>query len=271
VQPMARHRNDGYELRDEGVSSHDMEWFQDEEFWRELYPYMFPAERFAAAGEQVEQILALAGTDGNKVLDLCCGPGRHAVEFAKRGWEVTGVDGSPFLLDRARERGTEAGVNVEWVLEDMRRFRRPRAFDLACSIFTSFGYFPEEEDDLRVLQNVKESLRDGSVFVMELIGKEFLARNWKDSIVTDFPDGCLLLQRPQVRENWRRIENEWVLVKDGRSRSFRFEHTIYSGRELKDRLAACGFQDVRLYGGLEGSMYGLDARRLVAVARKVNG
>jgi len=80
-----------------------MEWFENEEFWRELYPYMFPAERFLAAREQVDQILALSGSGRGKVLDLCCGPGRHAVEFAKHGFDVTGVDGSEFLLDRARE------------------------------------------------------------------------------------------------------------------------------------------------------------------------
>lgn len=71
-----------------------MEWFEDEEFWRELYPYIFPADRFAAASEQTSQILALAGVTAGKVLDLCCGPGRHAVEFVKGGFEVTGVDRS---------------------------------------------------------------------------------------------------------------------------------------------------------------------------------
>jgi SAM-dependent methyltransferase len=245
-----------------------MEWFQDEEFWRELYPYMFPAERFAAAAEQVDQILALAGCSGGKVLDLCCGPGRHAVEFAKRDWEVTGVDGSSFLLDRARERAREAGMPVEWVQEDMRSFRRPAAFDLACSVFTSFGYFADEKEDLLVLQNVRESLRDGGVFVIDVIGKERLARNWQDTLVTEFADGSLLLQRPRVLQDWTRVQNEWILVKDGRSRIFRFEHTIYSGRELKDRLTASGFLDVKLYGSLEGDEYGLDARRLVVVARK---
>src|ERR1700736_5314196 len=116
-----------------------MQWFENEDFWRELYPYMFPADRFAAAHEQVDQVLALSGSSGRRVLDLCCGPGRHAVDFAQRGFEVTGVDGSPFLLGKARERAVEAGIAVEWVLEDMRRFRRPAAFDLACSLFTSFG------------------------------------------------------------------------------------------------------------------------------------
>ena len=57
-------------------------------------------------------------------------------------------------------------------------------------------------------------------------------------------------------------------MKDGRARSFIFEHTIYSGRELKDRLLICGFNQVQLFGDLQGLPYGLDAQRLIAVARK---
>lgn len=245
-----------------------MDWFEDEEFWRELYPYMFTPERFAAAAGQVAELLALTESQPRTVLDLCCGPGRHAVEFARAGLAVTGVDRSPFLLERARERASSAGASVEWVMEDVRRFRRPGAFDLACSIFTSFGYFPDEEDDLRVLRNVHESLRDGGAFVMELIGKERLARTWKDSLCMDFENGAVIVARPRLRDGWCRVDNQWTLVKDGRARTFHFEHSLYSGREIKDRLLSCGFAQVQIYGDLKGSPYGLDAARLVAVARK---
>jgi SAM-dependent methyltransferase len=245
-----------------------MEWFEDEAFWRELYPFMFPAERLSIAGEQVDQIIALTKFSGRTVLDLCCGPGRHSVAFAQRGFKVTGVDRSSFLLERARERASEAGVSIDWDLKDMRHFKRSSAFDLACSLFTSFGYFEKEEDDLLVLRNVYESLGTGGVFVMELLGKERLARVWQSALCTEYPDGSLLLQRPEVRDDWTRVRNQWILLKDGRSQTFCFEHTIYSGRELKDRLLMSGFQDVQLFGDLQGAPYGPDAARLIAVARK---
>jgi SAM-dependent methyltransferase len=245
-----------------------MQWFENEDFWRDLYPYMFPPERFAAAASDVTKILALTGFSGRTVLDLCCGPGRHAVEFAQRGYQVTAVDRSSFLLDRARERAAEAGVSVEWIADDMRHFRRPVAFDLACNIFTSFGYFESEEEDLHVLRNVHESLTGEGVFLMEIMGKERVAKNWQSAFCTEYADGSLLLQRPQVRNDWRRIYNEWTLIKEGRVETFRFEHSIYSGRELHDRLLAAGFHDVQLYGDLERAPYGLDALRLVALARK---
>ena len=68
----------------------------------------------------MEKILRLTGVGGGKVLDLCCGPGRHAVALAKRGFAVTAVDRTRFLLDHARARAAQAGLSVEFVLEDMR-------------------------------------------------------------------------------------------------------------------------------------------------------
>src|SRR3954453_16554332 len=124
-----------------------MAWFEEDDFWRDLYPYMFPVERLAAAPEQVSQILALAGVSGGDVLDLCCGPGRHSVEFARQGFRVTGVDRSPYLLDRAREHAATAGTSIEFVREDMREFCRPDAFDLAVNLFTSFGYFEHQDEE----------------------------------------------------------------------------------------------------------------------------
>jgi SAM-dependent methyltransferase len=131
-----------------------MEWFESEDFWREFYPFMFPPERFSAAKEEVSRIVNLTQCNAGSVLDLCCGPGRHAVEFAGSGFQVTGVDRSPFLLERARELASQSGLSLEWIKKDMRNFVRPAAFDLACNLFTSFGYFKEEQDNLKVLRNV---------------------------------------------------------------------------------------------------------------------
>jgi len=245
-----------------------MEWFESEDFWRDFYSYMFPPERFSAAKEEVSRIVALAQSTGGSLLDLCCGPGRHAVEFAQCGFRVTGVDRSPFLLDRAREHASKACASIEWIMEDMRTFVRPAAFDLACNLFTSFGYFKDEQDDLRALRNIHQSLKKTGVLVIEALGKERLARTWLNTISTELADGSLMVQRPQLRDNCCRVYSEWILIKDGRSRSFSFEHTVYSGRELKDRLLGCGFEQVQLFGDLQGSAYDLEAKRLVAVARK---
>jgi hypothetical protein len=56
---------------------------------------------------------------------------------------------------------------VEWIQEDMREFVRPNAFELVVNLWTSFGYFENDADDLRVLSNIFESVRPGGVFVVE--------------------------------------------------------------------------------------------------------
>jgi len=245
-----------------------MEWFEDESFWRELYPYMFPPDRFSAAAKEVECVLQLAHVTEGAILDLCCGPGRHSVEFAKRGFHVTGVDASTYLLERARERAEEFKVQVELVKDDMRHFRRDAAFELACILFTSFGYFEHDHENLQVVCNAHESLKPGGVLIIDVIGKERIARNWRDSLSSEFPDGTLLIQLPQVSRAWSRIASKWLLIRDERSRTFQFEHTIFSARELQDLILSAGFENVETFGNLQGAPYGLDAERLIAVARK---
>lgn len=247
-----------------------MEWFENEDFWRDFYPYMFSPDRFSAAKEEVGRIVTLTQCCGGNLLDLCCGPGRHAVEFARCGFRVTGVDQSPFLLERAREHASKAGTSIEWIMEDMRSFLRPATFDLACNLFTSFGYFKDEQDDLRVLRNLHQSLNERGVLVIEVLGKERLARTWQNTVSEELGDGSLIVQRPKLRDDCCRVYTEWTLMKDGRARSFSFEHAIYSGRELKDRLLNCGFEKVELFGDLQGTAYDLEAKRLIAVARKSN-
>lgn len=243
-----------------------VEWFADESFWETFYDAMFTEERFASASEQLEEILALSGFDGRDVLDLCCGPGRLAIGLAERGFNVTGVDLSAFLLTRAKERS--GADRVEWVHEDMRTFVRPEAFDLVVNVFTSFGYFDDKADDVRVLRNIHKSLRDGGVLVMELLGKEYLAKVFQPTVSTTTEDGRVWIQRHEIFDDWSRIRNHWILVDGERARSFTFHHTVYSAQELKDRLAEVGFTDTRVYGGLDGSEYGPDAKRLVVVATK---
>ena len=235
------------------------DWFADESFWAEIYPFEFPPPVVDAGVAQVDKAIALGGVRGGDALDLGCGPGRHAIPLARRGFQVTAVDLSPFHLTKARERAEVAQVAVEFVRAD--------AFDLAVSLFTSFGYFEDPADDLRVLRHVHQSLRPGGVLVMDVASKERLARVLHPTLSQRAVDGALLVQRHQIVEDWSRVRNEWTVVRDGRARTFEFLLRIYSGQELKTLLGAAGFATVTLYGSLDGRPYDLEAERLVAVAR----
>jgi SAM-dependent methyltransferase len=244
------------------------EWFEDESFWRSFYPVMFSDERFQRAEDQIEKVLKLTDFRGHDVLDLCCGPGRHSIHLARRGFRVTGVDRTPFLLDKARSRAEQEGVQIEWVEQDMRDFVRPQTFDLILNMWTSFGYFEDKNEDLRVLRNVHNSLRSDGIFMIDVIGKEYLARVLQPTTSQRGADGSLLVERREIFDDWSRIRNEWILIKDGQVTTFKFHNTIYSAQELKDRIHHIGFRQVKVYGDLDGNEYGPQALRLIGVARK---
>jgi SAM-dependent methyltransferase len=189
------------------------EWVTDEQLWTESYASMFPAQSFEAARHEVEQIVELTGCRAGSVLDLACGPGRHAVPFARRGFAVTAVDRTRFLLDKARERAAAEGVDVEWIERDMREPSRPAAFDLCICMYTSFGVFEEHAENQRVLDNVHRSLRPGAAFVVDVAGKEILARIWQPTASSQLDDGRVFIQRREVVDDWSRIEMEWLYLR----------------------------------------------------------
>ncbi len=241
-----------------------MQWFENEEFWQTIYPYMFGARRMAAAPGEVESVLALSGVVQGRVLDLGCGPARHSVIFTQKGFEVTGVDRSPFLLNIACK--LTAGAGVELVETDMRNFVRPGAFDLAVSLFTSFGYFDTREEDLAVLRNVRASLKPGGVFVIDVTSKEYVVSQRQTTHWEQWPGGAIQVSHYDVFAGWGRIRVQWLLIEGERARRFEFEHNLYSGQELAALLERAGFADVRIFGGLDGSPYDAAATRLVARA-----
>ena len=246
----------------------EREWFDDDTFWRKLYPFMFPEKRFADTPGEIQKVLSLTTPAGKTALDLCCGPGRCSIALARKGFSVTGVDRTNFLLDKARAKARAAKVKIEWVQMDMRDFVRPDCFDLALSMFGSFGYFEDKTQDVGVLRNIFASLRPAGVFLVEVMGKERLAKILQPTTSDVLPDGTMLVQRHEIFDDWTRIRNEWILIRKGRTKTFKFHHTVYSGQEIRDRLGQVGFTDVRLYGNLDGDEYGPDAHRLIAVARR---
>ena len=229
---------------------------------------MFHEERITKASEEVEKIIALTGIKGKKILDMCCGPGRHAVALALKGYTVTGVDLSDFLLGKAIEYASINKVGVEWVKDDMRRFKRYRFYDLVINMYTAFGYFDDKNDDMAALACMYGCLNDGGMLLIDMTGKEKIARKLQPTTSHRYPDGALLIERHKVYDEWSRLKNEWILMKNGKIFTYAFHHTIYSGQEIKERLLRTGFSEVKIYGSLDGLEYGPMVDRLVAVARK---
>jgi SAM-dependent methyltransferase len=252
----------------EGAARMTTEWHDDDAFWTTFAPLMFDEKRIADARPDIDGVLARSGAPaGCRVLDVCCGPGRHALELARRGFRVTGVDRSLSYLDQARGAAAAEGLDVEWVAADAREFRRAGAFDLALSLFTSFGYFADPEEDRRMMAHVRASLAPGGALVVDLLGKEVIARQFRPRDWYPLADGSLALEDRRVTQGWGWLENTWRIVRDGVVHEHRFGNRLYSGVELATLLRDVGFAAVELFGGLAGAPYDHEAERLVAVAR----
>lgn len=244
------------------------DWFEDDSFWRELSPVIFSEEQWDAAATELDDLLALADYRGRTVLDLCCGPGRHALELSRRGFDVTAVDRTACLIDRGRNAARAEGLAIEWIVEDMRQHHRPGAYQLILNLFTSFGYFDDPNDDARVLSRAYANLASGGTLVIEMASKEWLAGGVHPTTSEILPDGSIIVRRHEIVEDFGRLDGEWILIRGDHAKRFKFSHRLYSGTELKALLRIAGFDPVRLYGDYDGLPFGLDARRLVALASK---
>jgi SAM-dependent methyltransferase len=243
-------------------------WHEDDAFWEAIAPFDFDKERWERAPGEVDRILALMKPPaGARVLDLCCGPGRHSLELARRGFRVTGVDRTAGFLEEAGRRARAEGLEVEWVREDMRRFVRPETFDGVINIFTSFAYFDDRVEDRLVLYNAWRSLKESGVFVVDTMAKEVVAREFRERTWSE-SGGTVLLEERKIVRDWTAIESRWVILQGGARKEVRFTLRLYSAAEMSSTLRDVGFREVQVFGDLSGAPFDHQARRLVAVARR---
>ncbi len=243
-------------------------WHEDDAFWETVSPVLFSAQRWERAEQEVTQMLALLNLpEGAQILDVACGPGRHALELARRGYAVTCIDRTASYLEKVRLQADAEGLALEVVHADMREFVRPGRFHAVLNLFSSFGYFADPRANFKTLKNMHNSLRPGGQLLMDLLGKEllirhFVARSWSEE------GGVYLLEERRVMDAWRSMNNRWIVINQGETREFTWDMQIYSAVELSDMCKQCGFISLEVYGDLEGAAYDLEASRLILVARR---
>lgn len=231
-------------------------------------PLLFDGDRRASAAEEVELAVNLMDLPlGARILDLCCGVGRHAIELARRGYQVTGVDRTEEYLAEARKTAEEERVGIDFINSDMRSFHLPQTCDAVVNMFTSFGFFEDPDDDREALANMLESLKPGGVMLMDTVGKEplaadFLEKDWHEV------DGAYILRESEILDGWSKTRSRFTRLGGGPPQHAEFTLRLFSGAELKTLLLDCGFEDVELFGSLAGTPYDQNADRLIAVANK---
>jgi SAM-dependent methyltransferase len=224
------------------------------------YDLLYQDKDYAAECELIELIFRLYGLGRvRRVLDLGCGTGGHAVLLAERGYEVVGVDRSPEMLARARQRS--AAVRFE--LADIATLELNESFDAALMMFAVLGYHTGNSDVAAALAGVRRHLRPGGLFVCDVwYGPSVLRERPSERIkVIDGPRG-----EQVVRAAWGELDERrhtclvryhlWHLDRDRVVTQAREQHRMrfFFPLELELLLSRAGLELVRLGGfpDLEG-------------------
>ena len=266
------------------MSANTPEWFNDTDFWERFAPIIFDSAHWAEVGEVADGITRLCRFDfygdsaGQKlkeapqeapaVLDLCCGFGRISAELARMEFRVTGVDITESYLNTAREEAAYENLNIEYINADAREFKRPLFFDAIVSLYISFGYFQDKNEDRLLLRNAFESLKTGGSFFIETLGKEiavrdFIAGEWFERA------GFTVLTQYETLDSWSLLKNRWILIKDGQRYEKTFVQRLYCASELREMLFEAGFSTVEIYGDWDERPYDSKSAKLIVVGRKL--
>lgn len=207
-----------------------------------------------------------------EVLDLGCGDGRHSLELTRRGFRVTGLDLSEELLERARRRTADEGLDITFIQGDMRDPPAVRAFDLVVNFFTSFGYFREDGENARVLEAISRALRPGGRFLMDYLNREYVISTLVPSDRRTV-EGMEVQQRrwitgdPSAAGGHVRINKQVRIREDGAERSYGESVRMYTLEELEALMDRAGLEVTQTYGDFDGRPVSGDAPRNILVGR----
>jgi D-alanine-D-alanine ligase len=244
----------------------DLERHLPSDWWQSLFNAVYlrtdgdVVENDANTQQEVDRLVRALGLEPNdRVLDLCCGQGRHSLALAARGFRnLTGLDRSRYLIRLARRRAKASGLEVKFREGDARKCAVPEgAFDCVILMGNSFGYFDREEDDLAVLTAVKRALRS------------------RGKLAIDITDGDWMRGHFEPR-SWEWIDQDQFVCRE-RSPTAAGERLIsrevvYSRSRIQDLLTRAGFTDIRFHDDLQALStrdvdLGMMARRNFLTAR----
>ena len=252
------------------MTEYDPEWYRSffGEDYLDVYGHLLTDENSQAEAEFL--IRALDLKPGDRVLDLCCGTGRHAVPLARAGLKVTGLDMSEEYLAVAASAAHEADVKIRLVQGDMREIPFRGEFDAVVNMFTAFGYFDDDVDDQRVIDGASAALRPGGRLLLDLLNRDWVVANYVQSESREGEDGTVYHERREFDPIAGRNHVEFTITSpDGLERKASHHIRLYVATEITRMFAKAGFDVEGSYGGYDGSSLSVETRRLILVARRI--
>lgn len=211
----------------------------------------------------------------HRVLDLCCGQGRHSLELARKGFNrVEGLDRSHYLIQRAKEYAKKEGLKVKFGEGDARKLPYPPdTFDVAMILGNSFGYFETIQDDMRVLKQVFRVLKPWGRLLIDVADGEYLRehfqpRSWEWIDRKHF----VCRERSFSVDKQRLISREVVAhVEKGIIADQFYAERLYTRESLGELLRTIGFSDISAQGTISPDSkrnqdLGMTERRVILTA-----
>ncbi|MGL4651844.1 MAG: class I SAM-dependent methyltransferase [Caldilineaceae bacterium] len=219
--------------------------------------------------QSADWIRSLPLPDRAQLLDIGCGPGLYAKQFAERGLRVTGVDFSANSLTYAREHDPES----DYLLQDYLALDFENAFDIVTLIYCDYGaLIPDERRDL--LFRVHRALRPGGLFIFDVFTTLY-NRGREDSTSWEWnPNGGFWSPQPHLCLNAtyrydETAEGRRTVVIDARSvRCFNIWDCLFTRESLQNETQPAGFEEYGLYADVTGKAYADDSQTMCAVLRK---
>lgn len=246
-------------------------WYE-ETFGRE-YLALYPHRNDAEAVRDISDLLKLIDPRRDeKLLDLCCGAGRHLIALRNAGFtQLTGLDLSGDLLAEARLRLDAAAMtDVQLLKADMREIPDSEQYSTITSLFTSFGYFADRQEDERVLASAYHALTDEGTFVLDTLNRGHVLASLIPTEEKELGDMHISIRR-HITDDGLRVEKETRITQPGSPETvYRESVRMYRRQEIEDMLAQIGFVNTRFFGNLQGQAYSHSSPRMVFATSKDN-
>ncbi len=179
---------------------------------------------------------------GAKILDLACGKGRHAIHLNSLGYDVTGIDLSEESINIARKAENET---LAFFVHDMRELYWSNYYNCILNLFTSFGYFDDENDNLKTLQSVYDSLKPGGVFVIDFFNAAKVERELIAAEIVTADDTEFHISR-QIKDGY--ILKDIEVRKGGTVHRFMEKVQLLQKENFQKWFASTGFEITDVWG-----------------------
>jgi len=185
---------------------------------------------------------------GHRILDLCGGQGRHSLELARRGFRFSTVlDYSHVLVDRGRARAEREGLRVHFVRADARNTGFAEGtFDIVLMMANSFGYFPDDRDNLRILGEARRLCRPGGRLLIDMMDRNYVIRRFRSFSCHRASEEMAVVRERERTDNLIRVRESVLNRKKGLIREGIYCERLYSDHDLEGMLRESGFSHVTL-------------------------